>query len=115
MKRLEIIRVDPNTGYVIRLDKNFQKVKITEILPYRSCMAFILEHQEEGTIYKIGRIGKRKDARRKMERRILAADEKEAIHIFSNMNFEDGIYYQLVTGDWKIIAERDRNGLITII
>lgn len=114
MKRLEIIRVDPNTGYVVRLDKDFRKIKITEILPYRSCMAFVLEHQEEATIYKIGKIGKRKDARRKMEGRILAADDPEAIRIFNNMDFDDGITYQLVTGDWKIIAERDPSGKITI-
>lgn len=115
MKRLEIIRVDPNTGYVVRLDKDFRKIKITEILPYRSCMAFVLEHQEEGAIYKIGKIGKRKDARRKLERRILALDDNEAIKIFRNMDFEDGVTYQLVTGDWKIIAERDKNGIIKII
>lgn len=114
MKRLEIIRVDPNTGYVVRLDKDFRKIKITEILPYRSCMAYVLEHQEEATIYKIGKIGKRKDARRKMDGRILAADEKEAIQIFNKMDFDDGITYQLLTGDWKIIAERDSAGLINI-
>lgn len=114
MKRLEIIRVDPNTGYVVRLDKDFRKIKVTEILPYRSCMAFVLEHQEEANIYKIGKIGKRKDARRKLEGRILASDEPEAIRIFNKMNFDDGITYQLLTGDWKIIAERDTNGIITI-
>lgn len=114
MKRLEIIRVNPNIGYVVRLDKDFRKIKITEILPYRSCMAYIQEYQEEGTIYKIGKIGKRKDARRKLERRILALDDNEAIRIFSKMNFDDGITYQLLTGDWKIIAERDANGIITI-
>lgn len=114
MKRLEIIRVDHNTGYVVRLNKDFQKIKITEILPYRSCMAYVLEHQEDGTIYKIGKIGKRKDARRKLEGRIFAADDPEAIRIFNNMEFESGITYQLVTGDWKIIAERDPSGKIII-
>lgn len=115
MKRLEIIRVDPNTGYVVRLNKDFQKIKVTEILPYRSCMAYVMEYQEEATVYKIGKIGKRKDARRKLERRILALDDHEAIRIFNNMDFEDGVTYQLVTGDWKIIAERDKNGIIKII
>ena len=115
MKRLEIIRVDPNTGYVVRLNKDFQRIKITEILPYRSCMAFVLEHQEEGTIYKIGKIGKRKDARRKLERRILAADDVEAINIFCKMDFDAGITYQLVTGDWRIVAQHDPDGKTMIM
>lgn len=115
MKRLEIIRVDPNNGYVVRLNKDFQRIKVTEILPYRSCMAYVMEYQEEATIYKIGKIGKRKDARRKLERRILALDDHEAIRIFNNMDFEDGVTYQLVTGDWRIVAQHDPDGKTMIM
>ena len=115
MKRLEIIRVEPNTGYVVRLDRNLKKVKITEILPYRSCMAFVMENQEEGIIYKIGVIGTRKNARRKYVGKILAEDNTEAVSIFEK---EWASYYegtvQLLTGDWKIIAQRNADGTTII-
>lgn len=109
VKRLEIIRVDPNTGYVVRLDNNFRKIKITEILPYRSCMAFVIENQQEAKIYKIGKIGTRKNARRKFDSRFLAADDEEAIRIFNRMEFTDNATYQLLTGDWKVLKEKKGN------
>jgi hypothetical protein len=115
MKRLEIIRVDPNTGYVVRYDRDFNRVKMTEILPYRSCMAYVMENQEEGTIYKIGVIGTRKNARRKYVGRILAEDDAEAVSIFEKewASFHEGTV-QLLTGDWKIIAQRNADGTTII-
>ena len=115
MKRLEIIRVDPNMAYVVRLDDQMRKVKQTDILPYRNCMAYVMEHQEDATIYKIGTFSKRKDARRKLYGRILAADDNDAVRIFNKIIPDDGCIYQLLTGDWKIIAQRNQDGLTTII
>lgn len=115
MKRLEIIRVDPNMGYVVRLDDNLQKVKITEILPYKSCMAYVMENQEEATVYKIGKIANRKNAKRRYDSRILAQDDTDAVRKFTLMPKDDTSVYQLLTGDWKIIAERQSNGIIRIM
>ena len=115
MKRLEIIRVDPNMGYVVRLDDNLQKVKITEILPYKSCMAYVMENQEEATVYKIGKIANRKNAKRRYDSRILAQDNTDAVRKFTLMPKDDTSVYQLLTGDWKIIAERQSNGIIKIM
>ena len=115
MKRLEIIRVDPNMGYVVRLDDNLQKVKITEILPYKSCMAYVMENQEEATVYKIGKIANRKNAKRRYDSRILAQDDNDAVRKFTLMPKDDTSVYQLLTGDWKIIAERQSNGIIKIM
>lgn len=115
MKRLEIIRVDPNTGYVVRLDDNLQKIKITEILPYKSCMAYVMENQEEATVYKIGKIANRKNAKRRYDSRILAQDDNDAVRKFTLMPKDDTSIYQLLTGDWKIIAERQSNGIIRIL
>ena len=115
MKRLEIIRVDPNTGYVVRLDDNLQKVKITEILPYKSCMIYVMENQEEATVYKIGKIANRKNAKRRYDSRILAQDDNDAIRKFTLMQKDDTSVYQLLTGDWKIIAERQSSGIIRIL
>lgn len=115
MKRLGIIRVDPNTGYVVRLDDNLQKIKVTEILPYKSCMAYVMENQEEATVYKIGKIANRKNAKRRYDSRILAQDDNDAIRKFTLMPKDDTSIYQLLTGDWKIIAERQSNGIIRIL
>ena len=115
MKRLEIIRVDPNMGYVVRLDDNLQKVKITEILPYKSCMAYVMENQEEAVVYKIGKIANRKNAKRRYDSRILAQDDNDAVRKFTLMPKDDTSVYQLLTGDWKIIAERQSDGIIRIL
>ena len=115
MKRLEIIRVDPNMGYVVRLDDNLQKIKITEILPYKSCMAYVIEHQEEAAVYKIGKIANRKNAKRRYESRILAQSDADAIRMFTLMPKDNTSIYQLLTGDWKIIAERQTSGIIKIM
>ena len=115
MKRLEIIRVDPNMGYVVRLDDNLQKVKITEILPYKSCMAYVMENQEEAVVYKIGKIANRKNAKRRYDSRILAQDDNDAVRKFTLMPNDDTSVYQLLTGDWKIIAERQSDGIIRIL
>lgn len=115
MKRLEIIRVDPNMGYVVRLNDTLQKIKVTEILPYKSCMAYVMENQEEATVYKIGKIANRKNAKRRYNSRILAENNDDAIRKFTLMPKDNTSTYQLLTGDWKIIAERQSSGLIRIM
>lgn len=115
MKRLEIIRVDPNTGYVTRLNSQMQRIRITETMPYKSCMAYVMKNQEDAKVYKIGRLADRINAKRRHHGNILAANNEEAISVFSMMQLNKGSTYQLCTGDWKLIAQRDRNGFITTI
>lgn len=111
MNRLEIIRTDPNNGYVTRLDTFFKRVKVTEIASYRSCLAYVMEHQEEATVYKVARILSRKNAKRQQYERFLARDQREAVDIFNKhyAPMAQGFTLQLCTGDWKVICETQLN------
>ncbi len=107
MNRLEIVRTDPNNGYVVRLDNFFKRIKVTETTTYRSCLAYVMEHQEEATVYKVARILSRKNARRQLYERFLARDQKEAVDIFYKhyVPMAKDFKLQLCTGDWKVICE----------
>lgn len=117
MRKYFIKRVSPNTGFVCSYGRYFEEIRETNELPYVQCKDYVLQHQEELTIYKVARILNRKNAKRTLFKRFLAADEDEAKAVFDDIcrGSEDGTVLQLVTGDWKIIAEKDRNGLIKII
>ena len=117
MKRLFIIRVSPNTGYVCSYGRYFEKIRETNEMSYVQCKDYVLQHQKELTIYKVARILNRKNAKRTLYKRFLAADEDEAKAAFVDIckEIEDGSILQLLTGDWKMIAEKDRNDLIKII
>lgn len=111
MNRLEIVRTDPNNGYVVRLDNFFKRIKVTETTTYRSCLAYVMEHQEEATVYKVARILSRKNAKRQLYERFLARDQKEAVDIFNKhyAPMAQGFTLQLCTGDWKVICETQFN------
>ena len=117
MKRLFIIRVSPNTGYVCSYGRYFEKIRETNEMSYVQCKDYVLQHQEELTIYKVARILNRKNAKRTLYKRFLATDCKEAMATFEEIcrQEESGNILQLLTGDWKMIAEKDRNDLIKII
>jgi hypothetical protein len=86
-------------------------VKVTEVTTFRSCLAYVIEHQEEATVYKVARILSRKNARRQLYERFLAKDQREAIDIF-NKHYAaqaQGFTLQLCTGDWKVICETSFN------
>lgn len=117
MKRLFIKRVNANIGIVYSYGRYFEEVPVTGPEVYVACKAYVKENQEELTIYKIGRILNRKNAKRTLDKTFLAADEDEAMSTFIDYcaAHEDSSTYQLLTGNWKLIAERLSNGLIKII
>ena len=117
MNRLFIKRASPNTGIVYSYGRFFEEIAVTAELPYVQCKDYISRNQEDLKIYKVARILNRKNAKRTLYKRFLAADEDEAKTAFVDIcrESEDGTVLQLVTGDWKIIAGKDRNGLIKII
>lgn len=117
MNKLFIKRTSPNTGIVYALGKYFEEVPVTGVLNYPQCKAYILTHQEDLKLYKVARILNRINAKRTLYKKFLAADEDEAKLTFNEIceTEEAGNILQLLTGDWKLIAEKDRNNLIKYI
>lgn len=119
MKRLHIKRTDANYGIVFALGRFFEEVPVTPLLPYKSCMAYRMENQEELKIYKVGRILNRKNAKRTLYKRFLAKDDKEAMSTFLDIlkNYEGSgeDMLQLLSGDWKELKASCKNDLITIL
>lgn len=116
-KNMYVRRTDPNNGVVVEIGNYFDEKTITEPMPYQQCVNFVLEHRRDLTIYKIAKILPRKNAKRTLYKKILAVDDCDAIRVFSNVcsGAPENVILQLLTGDWKLIAGKDRNGLINII
>lgn len=106
MNKYHIKRIDPNTGQVWEVGLFGEEIRTTDTIPYNECKAFVLQHQQELRVYKVGRIGSRKDAKRRMYKRIFAADIVKAMEAFNKLVQEEAVTLQLCTGDWKLIAEK---------
>ena len=116
-KNLHIRRTGPNDGVVVEIGNYFDEKTITEPMPYQQCVNYVLEHRKDLTVYKIAKILPRKNAKRTLYKKILAVDNNEAIIIFNDVcsGAPENVILQLLTGDWRLIAGKDRNGLINII
>lgn len=110
MHKYHIKRIDPNTGQVWETGPYGEEIQTTETLPYTDCKIFLMKNQTDLRVYKVGRIGSRKDAKRRMYKRIFAANIVEAMEAFNNLVREEAVTLQLCTGDWKIIAEKKPTG-----
>ena len=117
MRALFIKRTTPLTGQVLSYDAYGNEIVVTMDQKYSDCISYVNEYQHELTIYKVGRILNRKNGRRKLFRKIYAENNDDAMDAFLKIceANDDGSRLQLLTGDWKIIAERDCNGLIKLI
>ena len=107
MKQLFIKRVSASYGQVLAHTWNDKEQLITKIIPYEQCMDYVRIHQKDLTVYKVGFIAERKNARRKLKIRILAESQDQAEKIFRgqyNSFYEEGTY-QLCTGDWKVLLK----------
>lgn len=109
MQKYHIKRIDPNTGQVWETGPFGEDLQTTDTMPYTDCKVYLLQHQVELRVYKVGRIGSRKNAKRRMHKRIFATGFVEAVEIFSKIDPEDATL-QLCTGDWKVLVERKPNG-----
>lgn len=110
MHKYHIKRIDPNTGQVWETGPYGEEIQTTETLPYTDCKIFLMKNQVNLKVYKVGRIGSRKDAKRRMYKRIFAANIVEAMEAFNKIVQEEAVTLQLCTGDWKIIAEKKPTG-----
>lgn len=112
MKRYHITRTDPNNGVVFEVGPYGEEIRISEPMPYNECRAFLTQKQEDLKVYKVGKIGSRKGAKRRFYRRIIAPGFVEAIELFKELATEEAVTLQLCTGDWKLLAERTPKGEI---
>lgn len=105
MKQLFIKRVSASYGQVCMHTWNDGEQIVTKIIPYQDCLDYVRIHQKDLTVYKVGYMNQRKDARRKLITRIFAEDPEQAVKLFRGMltSKTDKGTYQLCTGDWKII------------
>ena len=105
MKQLFIKRVSASYGQVLAHTWNDGEQLVTKIIPYEQCLDYVRIHQKDLTIYKVGYLNQRKDARRKLITRIFAEDPEQAVKLFRGLltNRTEKGTYQLCTGDWKII------------
>lgn len=113
MNRLRIRRTDPTHGVVEAIDITGIYHDLTDIMTYKECKGILMLHQSEVTIYRIACIADRKNARRRFDRNIYAQSREQAIEFFTSLCWDEHKEYQLLTGDWKIIAT-SKNGLVTI-
>lgn len=107
MKKYTIERTDPTHGRIMELTMEGRKEFITEDKEYGSCMDWIAKNQEELKVYKIARILRRKNAKRRFVSSIYASNNHAAIVYFDTIFNppEQNASFQLLTGDWKIIAD----------
>ena len=120
-KKYSIERVSPTEGVVSVITTAGNKKYATDVIKYGECMDFVAKHQKELKVYKIARILHRKNAKRRFIASIYAEDKNEAIRFFDTelIVYEANADYQLLTGDWKMIAEfkvvNNVRGITTII
>lgn len=108
MKKFRIQRVNDTQGVIYQMMYDGTEEPISTPTDYMKCMLFVQEKQKELKIYKISRIGTRKDAKRHLHTRIYAEDNNGALEGFNNFlkHASDDVTFELLTGDWKMIAIR---------
>lgn len=116
MKDMTIIRRDPNNAVVYRLNVDGSQELVTGQMTYERCMEYVRLNSRIVKPYKIAIFASRKDAKRHLSRVIYCADNDEAIEYYTQ-KFLDTTNYewsQLLTGDWRLIAERRQDGVIRL-
>lgn len=110
-KQLKIERVNPTDGRVWSLDINgiMQPVLIdgSYVATYGKCVDYINKNQTDLKAYKIARILHRKNAKRRTLSTVYLMNNHDAVQYFGQLVFQGpDAKYQLLTGDWKLIAEK---------
>ena len=105
MKKYTIIRTSPTTGTINQLMENGEVKVISNDWSYGKCLDWVIEHQRELKVFKVARILDRKNAKRRLMKSFYTEDKKEAIRLFDELDDVNvDATYQLLTGDWQIIA-----------
>lgn len=76
-------------------------------MDYLKCRQFLESHREERlTIYRVAYISDRKNAKRHLDTNIYIEDLTSALFYFEARCILDNYTYQLLTGDWRLLAEK---------
>ena len=107
-KKFRIQRTDPNHGVIYQKMWDGNEEPISTPMEYFKCMIFIQEKQKDLKTYRITRLYNRKNAKRHKAIDIYAEDNNEALEAFNRFlnTADDNITFELVTGDWHMIAIR---------
>ena len=100
---LKIKRTGPNTGIVMSLYPYMEETPVTDDLPYDEAMAYVKANRQDLKIYKVACYMKRKNAVRRLYKRILAHDHAEAFLLYSELmqDADKNYTYELLTGNWQ--------------
>ena len=105
MKKYAITRKSPTTGLIVQLMEDGSIKAISSECSYGKCLDWVMQHQRELKVFKVARILDRKNAKRRLMKSFYSEDKKEAIRLFDEMDDANmDATYQLLTGDWQIIA-----------
>lgn len=107
VSKFVIERLSPNTGRVWEIGILGTKRPVSAEMDYIKCRQFLEAHREERlTIYRIAYISGRKNAKRHLKTNLYAEDLRHALHEFDQIDILDKTTYQLLTGDWQLLAEK---------
>lgn len=104
MKKYSIKRTDCRSGTIFQTGSDGKKFFLKSD-DYGKCLDWVLKNQKELKVFKVARILHRKNAKRRYVKSIYVEDLAQAVTIFENMDVtEPDVTYQLLTGDWKLVA-----------
>ena len=105
MRELWIKKVTVNTAKVVKRNTGGSLEDVTEEMPIIDAHRYLLNHQRELRCYKIAYKSNRKNAVRHLNGVYYFATDEEAIEYFNKVSMP-AYNLQLLTGDWKLLAER---------
>lgn len=104
MKKYFIQRKTPTIGEIFQTNPDGKKEYIRTGL-YGECLDWLLKNQKELKTYKVARILHRKNAKRRYVKTFYVENFEEAVTLFGNLDVQEpDVTYQLLTGDWKLVA-----------
>lgn len=118
INKFRIQRVNPLQGVIYQMMWDGTEEPISTPTEYAKCMMFIQEKQKEMKIFRVSAIGSRRNAIRHKQMDIYAEDKNDALQAFDhfiNNQAQDDVTYELLTGNWVIVAVRRPGEPIIII
>lgn len=109
VNKFRIQRVNPTMGVIYQKMWDGSEEPISTPMEYSKCLLFVQEKQKKLKAYKVMEIYKRVNAKRHVKEYIYAEDNNEALEGFDRFITQygkDNVHYELLTGDWKLIATR---------
>ena len=105
--RFVIERTGPTTGRVMEIQPYGQRSAVTGEWKYEDCRKYLESHKDDKLIiYRMAKILDRKNAKRHLDTNIYAEDLGNALYHFMQRCILEDTTYQLLTGDWQLLAEK---------